>query len=48
MIYLLAWRGDVSWDRYYIATLEAIQDSVTKYQAYGGLLKPIYFVFSTI
>lgn len=45
--YPLAWRGDESRDNYYRATLQAVQDSITKYRPYGTL-KSIYFVFTTL
>ena len=45
--YPLAWRGDASRDPYYTATLDAVQDSITKFKDYGGV-KEIYFVFTTL
>ena len=45
--YPLAWRGDASRDPYYTATLDAVQDSITKFQDYGGV-RQIYFVFTTL
>lgn len=45
--YPLAWRGDASRDPYYSDTLVAVQDSITKFQDYGGV-KEIYFVFTTL
>ncbi len=45
--YPLAWHGDSSKDAYYAAMLEAIQDTVPVYQAFGQL-KSIYFVFTTL
>jgi len=45
--YPLAWRGDASRDPYYTATLDAVQDSITIFQDYGGV-KQIYFVFTTL
>lgn len=45
--YPLAWHGDASRDPFYLATLEAAQDSITLFQAYGSVF-PIYFVFTTL
>jgi hypothetical protein len=45
--YPLAWRGDASRDPYYNATLDAVLDSINKFQDYGGV-KEIYFVFTTL
>ena len=45
--YPLAWRGDESRNRYYQATLEAIQSSIAQYKTYGDV-KSIYFVFTTL
>jgi hypothetical protein len=46
--YPLAWHGDGSRDPYYTATLEAIEESIAKYQTFFGVVKPIYVVFSTL
>jgi len=45
--YPLAWHGDASKNSYYLATLQAIQKTIAKYQDYGTV-GPIYFVFSTV
>ena len=45
--YPLVWRGDASRERYYTATLQAVQESIALFQTYG-IVKSIYFVFSTL
>ncbi|MCJ7513231.1 MAG: DUF6055 domain-containing protein [Anaerolineales bacterium] len=45
--YPLAWRGDSSRDRYYEATLKAVQKSIAEFQNYGSV-RPIFFVFTTL
>ncbi|MEX2160275.1 MAG: hypothetical protein WD751_00010 [Anaerolineales bacterium] len=45
--YPLAWRGDASRAPYYEATLQAVDDSITLFQNYGGV-RQIYFVFTTL
>ncbi|MHB1481019.1 MAG: DUF6055 domain-containing protein [Bellilinea sp.] len=45
--YPLAWQGDASKDPYYAATLEAIENAIPVYQAYGQV-KSIYLVFTTL